>query len=431
MSVLESRKGKSLIVISCSRQQREFAEGLVIKLRKIDCEVWCSCDVDDRTEEERSADFQEKVNEAGAVIFILSKDFSEDTFCEQQVYYCEQRKRIIPLIYEPIAMPNWMATLIGTSTFISCKSQSYLTALLDRVQTVLNPKKASNELKEVLRQKMEVANLSSELDEKLPKGDHVYISGGTQFYSKLGEAVSKEIGRKLAQEEDIVLVTGGFYGVGETVGRSFFEERERLGKPHGICHVVATRDEQDKSSQTRQNPDRTFQAVPYGETLFFGSSVRQREMLMPRVVDLCVLIEGGPGAAFEAQQFVWNGKQVVPIRATGGAAGGSFNIPSIVLVRPPNVAESDWSVLGDENASPSDIASAVVRIVRTLKNPKITVPMMRSRSGTAESGAARLRRSKALIRRSDTAPKGFAGEDDTMETLKGVRRTLSEKITKK
>lgn len=430
-SMVSSRAGKPLIVISCSEKQREFAEGLVVELEKEGSEAWCSYDVAGLTDEEKSATFQVKVNDAGAVIFVLSKDFAEDTFCEQQVYYCEQRKRIIPLIYEPIEIPNWMATLIGTSTFISCTSQSYMTALLDRVSTALNPEKAENELKQLVKQKAEIAMLCSDLNEKLPNGDYVYISGGTMFFSKQGEAISKEIGRQLAGEGDIVLITGGFYGIGETVGRSFFEERTRLDRPHGVCHVVAMRDDNDKSAQTRQNPDGTFQLVPYGDTLFFGSSVRQREMLTPRVVDLCILIEGGPGAAFEAQQFVWNGHTVIPVRVTGGAAGGSFNIPPVVFIRPPNVAESDWATLGDKAATPSQIASAVVRIVGSLKSQEIAVPPgIRSRSGTAEGAVLnlKLKRRKVLMKRADTIPKRFPDKSaETTETLRGVRRALSER----
>ena len=433
-SIFESRQGKPFIVISCCKEQKDFAQSLVTVLEKKDYEVWCSCDIDGLTDEEKPGLFQEKVNEAGAVIFVLSKEFAEDTFCEQQVYYCEQRKRIIPLIYEPLEMPNWMATLIGTSTFIDCKSQSYLSAMLDRVGTLLNPQKAVDELNQVVKRKTEVESLCSQLEQELPEGQHMYVSGGTKFYSKCGEAICKEIGKQLARVEEIILITGGFYGVGETVGRSFFEERERMKKPHGVCHVIAIRDEQDKSTQTRQNPDRTFQRVPYGDTLFFGNSVRQREMLTPRVIDLCILVEGGPGAAFEAQQFIWNGNHVVPIRVTGGAAGGSFNVPSTILVRPPNVSESDWSLLGDEDASPSEIASAVVKIVKALKNPDISIPGIRSRSNTesgsvAEGSTMPLKRGKAMFRRSDTAPKRYASarEDGVTETSKNIKRSLTEK----
>ena len=131
--------------------------------------------------------------------------------------------------------------------------------------------------------------------------------------------------------------------------------------------MVAVR---DKSNQTHQNPDGMFVKVPYyGDTLFFGDSVHQREMLTPKVIDLCILVEGGPGAAFEAQQFTWNGYRVIPVKLTGGAASGLFNIPPTVLLKPPNVIESDWSLLSDSTASPSDVGSALYRIVQAVKNP--------------------------------------------------------------
>ena len=91
------------------------------------------------------------------------------------------------------------------------------------------------------------------------------------------------------------------------MAKSFFDECTRLSRPHGVSHIVAECNDQDKSHQTQQRPDRTYEPVPYGDTLFYGDSVRQREMLTPKVVDLCILVEGGPGAAFEAQQFIWNG----------------------------------------------------------------------------------------------------------------------------
>ena len=34
-----------------------------------------------------------------------------------QVFYCEHRKRVIPLRYEEFCMPGWMSMLIGTGVF--------------------------------------------------------------------------------------------------------------------------------------------------------------------------------------------------------------------------------------------------------------------------------------------------------------------------
>lgn len=429
-AIFESRKGKPLVVLSCCQKQKDFSHTLGVQVEEKGYEVWCSCDIADENNEDKSFIFQEKVNEAGVVIFVLSKDFANDEFCEQQVYYCEQRKRIIPLIYEPFEMPNWMATLIGTSTFINYSSQSYVTALMDRIETFLNPSKAENEIKQVLRQKIELANLCIELEEKLPEGKYVYISGGTQFFSKCGKAICQEVGKELARDERIVLITGGFYGVGETVGRSFYDERERMGVSHKVCHVVAVKDEQDKSSQTRQNPDLTFPKVPYGDTFFFGNSVRHREMLTPKVIDLCILIEGGPGAAFEAQQFIWNGNIVIPVSVTGGAASGLFNVPSSIFVRPSIVSESDWSVLGDKCASSSKVGVAVAQIIATLTNPKSQMSV--SPQSIADGGGTREWMVSSAIRsrlRSDNSSAVMRKERERKMalTLNVVRRASSEK----
>ena len=42
-------------------------------------------------------------------------------------------------------------------------------------------------------------------------------------------------------------------------------------------------------------------------------------------------VTGGPGAAHEAEQFIWNDHTVIPIQCTGGAAGGKFNVPKEIF----------------------------------------------------------------------------------------------------
>ena len=430
-SIIESRAGKPLVIISCTVKERDFVQRIVQALSSKDYEVWCSSDIDPSlSDDAQRAAFQNKVDEAGVVIFILSKEFASSTFCEQQVYYCEQRKRIIPVIYESMQMPNWMAMLIGTSAFVHCKSESYLQTIMERVDLALDKQKSQQELQSVLQQKADLMHLCSKLTGELPPGKHVYISGSTIFYSSCGKEICEELGKQLAQDPEMILITGGFYGVGDTVAKSFFDERARLGRSHGICHIVAERDDQDKSHQTRQKSDRTFEPVPYGDTLFYGDSVRQREMLTPKVIDLCVLVEGGPGAAFEAQQFIWNGNRVIPIKVTGGAAGGSFNVPPAILIRPPGVPESDWSLLSDKHASASDIASAVVRIVQSLKNSKLP-SISRSRANTGDRlKLMDLKRSQMLSRR-ETLPESFDSRDNRYPADSVLRRTSSLSNSKK
>ena len=42
----------------------------------------------------------------------------------------------------------------------------------------------------------------------------------------------------------MTLVTGGFVGVGETVAKSFFDERQRLNRREDVWHILPVRDEQ-------------------------------------------------------------------------------------------------------------------------------------------------------------------------------------------
>ena len=270
-SIQESRVGKPLVVISCHTAQQEYAREVSRDMEGCGYETWCSCDILHLPVENASPIFQLRANEAGAVVFIFSKEFTENSFCENQVYYCEQRKSIIPVVYEPIQLPHWICLLIGTSPFISCQSSDHRQQLVERVRDALNPVKREVSLRAMLQEKAQVARLRAEVTATLPKGRSlVYISGGTHFYSEHGEEICQQLGRRLAQDSSVVLVTGGFFGVGETVGRSFHEERERLGGASEVWHIIAERDDQDKSSQTRQNEDGSFPALPYGKTIFAG-----------------------------------------------------------------------------------------------------------------------------------------------------------------
>ena len=40
---------------------------------------------------------------------------------------------------------------------------------------------------------------------------------------------------------------------------------------------------------------------------------------------------GGSGAAHEAEQFSWNDHVVIPVKVTGGAACGKFNVPDKIF----------------------------------------------------------------------------------------------------
>jgi len=44
--------------------------------------------------------------------------------------------------------------------------------------------------------------------------------------------------------EQVRVITGGFYGVGDVVGHSYHEKRREMGRPSNIWHVLPKQDSQ-------------------------------------------------------------------------------------------------------------------------------------------------------------------------------------------
>lgn len=357
------QENKSFIVVSYHPAQLEFVEGLRHDLESRGFEVWASMAGDDLQKREI---FTKKVNVAGVVVFVLSQEYVASSSCEQEVYYVEGRKRIIPIIVNSFQIPGWMSTLIGPDNFLDSRSPSFQETFMEEVECATVPAKAEGRLRKLVEQKTKLHKLCADLKKKLPKGKLVYITGSsTKVLSDVSIGICEEFGKLLAREKDYFIVTGGFYGVGETVGQSFHKECKVLGRAdNGVIHIQAIKDPEDHTMNARQNSDGTFQPLPYGETHFYCDTVRQRQMLIPKVIDLCILIEGGPSAAFEAHQFSWSGHTVIPVVTTGGAAGGKYNAPPGIFYKPHYADESDWSVLSSESPSPTKVASALVNIVK-------------------------------------------------------------------
>ena len=74
------------------------------------------------------------------------------------------------------------------------------------------------------------------------------------------------MGSKLAELPQTVLLTGGMPGVGETVGRSFLAQCEKMGKKPSIFHILP----QGSGSWD------------YGVTLHTGISMEDRREILGR-----------------------------------------------------------------------------------------------------------------------------------------------------
>jgi hypothetical protein len=76
------------------------------------------------------------------------------------------------------------------------------------------------------------------LEAFLPKGPRVVVLGSTDFWHADSEQTCSLIGRLMADVPGLVLLTGGVEGIGEAVGRSFYQARRDTGQEPLVYHVL-------------------------------------------------------------------------------------------------------------------------------------------------------------------------------------------------
>jgi hypothetical protein len=182
------------------------------------------------------------------------------------------------------------------------------------------------------------------LDAQLPRGPRVAVLGSTDFWHADSERTCAEIGRLLAGIPGLTLLTGGVEGIGEAVGRSFFQARRDAGQEPRVYHVLP-------------------QAQPawdYGETLFAGADMTERREVLGRLSTLFVMVEGGPRAGHEAEVAAAHGAVVIPVGRSGGYAATLYGRVS----HPPAIDADTWAVLGASGSTPEETGRAVLRAVQ-------------------------------------------------------------------
>ena len=103
--------------------------------------------------------------------------------------------------------------------------------------------------------------------------------------------------------------------------------------------------------------------------------------------------------AREVEEFTWNDHFVIPVISTGGAAGGEFNFKNNfkMFECPHGVAERDWRALSNKEATPNEVAKAVVHCVLQLKKNIATHAQQRLQLNATTAAASKF---KAKLRRS-------------------------------
>lgn len=319
---------------------------------------------------ERLKMFQQKTDQAGVVIVVVSDAYTKSKTSQQQVFYCEHRKQVVLLKYDNCHIPPWFTQLMGNDMIMYLENPQFVFALKAKIQRALNP--ASSETTKEATDEAKMQFLVNFMKKNLPQIDEcVYIAGSSKLQNPRSEEICRAIARELAKVKNISIVTGGFSGSADILARAFYELKEKnvqsTSQYPSVVHILPVKDSQDFTSKAQQQSDGHFDTASYGKTIFLGDSVKERELAVARLFDTCILIEGGPTTAREVEVFIWNDHFVIPIISTGCAAGGQYGVPVKIFDIPPAVSPIDWSVLSEKDASPDDVAKAVVNIIVTLK----------------------------------------------------------------
>jgi hypothetical protein len=186
--------------------------------------------------------------------------------------------------------------------------------------------------------------LAQGVAERLPHGPRLAVLGSTDFWHADSKCTCTEAGRLLAGLPGLVLLTGGVEGIGEAVGRSFFQTRRAAGEEPLVYHVLPEGEA----------------PWDYGETLFAGSDMTERREVLGRLARLYLLVEGGPRAGHEVDVASALGAVILPVGRSGGYAATLYDR----LSRPAVIDAATWAVLGSSASTPEETARAVLQAVR-------------------------------------------------------------------
>lgn len=349
-ATVENREGHPLVVICVHPQQSGLGEEMKAWLEGHDFEVWCStqlsmgypdsltdihnCIKPGTIEIRNRQIFQEQADESGVIILVLSQQFVQSRTCQQQVFYCEQRKKLIPLLYGDFVTPGWLTVL--TEQHVLMNADTYKIQLLKRVQQLL--------LSTHFDKETEISVNVSELRKSISNRLSVYIAGCCLSDDDNTENIYRLIGTHLASIGSIVLGTGGSCGVEDIVAQAFYQETQKLLKTNKVLHVLPQEKEITKKD--------------YGQIVHIGDSIDDCCSVISKVFDILIVIRGtgNPEQVDLCDSFMWNEKTVIPVLCT------ECDI-SQLSEKPQDIKEDDWSILTDSMATPEEIGRTIMSVI--------------------------------------------------------------------
>lgn len=212
----------------------------------------------------------------------------------------------------------------------------------------------------------------------------VYVVGSTQVSSSRSIEICRSLGAALAQVKNVTLVTTGCLGVQDLVAKAFLQElHDDPQTTNRIVHVLPLKKEdQDKEEH---------EPMSYGKTLFLGESLAERSAVLPRLLDTCILIEGDCESSRQVHDFIWNDHFVIPI-VTEASSSSFKDLPPKVFDKPSGVDDSAWDVLSCTQATPNQVADAVVKVVLGIKQHIVWLQQNKNNSSSEKKDTKSFRR---------------------------------------
>ena len=246
-----------------------------------------------------------------------------------------------------------------------------------------------------------LVDVMEKLKGRMAQRHSVAILGSVKLRHKFSQAFIEALGHAFGTrlKSQVNFITGGNPGVQELFTKSLGPEEDFKDL---VYHFLP---------KGAHLPDGCDQPCSVGTKLVAGDDWAERNLLLANIADVAVVIEGGPGAVFEATQAfkrtqtfqrsldeaseslaledqlaAEGGPLILCVQWTKGAAGGtSFegtSIPCLAFLRHPKATAEEWGSLKDEGKR-GRTPDAIVDIVdRFLKCPL---------SATSTSGVKRNR----------------------------------------
>lgn len=190
--------------------------------------------------------------------------------------------------------------------------------------------------------------IESELERVISQivaGPRLAVIGSTQFWDAGSPALCEAIARELAAIEQLVALTGGMDGVGQTFAEAYEAARRSNGLPVNLYHLLPR-------GSARQDS---------GTTLIAGGDFHERREILGLAAQIYLVIEGGPGTEHEAAVAVSRGVAMIPV----GRSGGHARELHAALKAPCESATNDWELLASSEATCDAVAAAVARLVKS------------------------------------------------------------------